>query len=67
MDPSKLRARYRRIVFFFGRVTLGFIFWEIFLPRIGLRAWSRSTRSGFVAVRCLPKCLEGYMETKISI
>ncbi|MGC1378021.1 MAG: AarF/UbiB family protein [Anaerolineales bacterium] len=46
MDPSKLRARYRRIVFFFGRVTAGFIFWEIFLPRIGLRAWSRSTRSG---------------------
>jgi predicted unusual protein kinase regulating ubiquinone biosynthesis (AarF/ABC1/UbiB family) len=46
MDPSKLRARYRRIVFFFGRVTAGFIFWEIFLPRIGLRAWSNSTRSG---------------------
>lgn len=45
MDPSKLRARYRRIVFFFGRVTAGFIFWEIFLPRIGLRAWSRSTRA----------------------
>lgn len=46
MNPSKLRARYRRIVFFFGRVIAGFIFWEIFLPRIGLRAWSRSTRSG---------------------
>jgi predicted unusual protein kinase regulating ubiquinone biosynthesis (AarF/ABC1/UbiB family) len=45
MDPSKLRARYRRIVFFFGRVTAGFIFWEIFLPRIGLGAWGRSTRS----------------------
>ena len=45
MDPSKLRARYRRIVFFFAGVVAGFIFWEIFLPRIGLRAWSRSTRS----------------------
>jgi predicted unusual protein kinase regulating ubiquinone biosynthesis (AarF/ABC1/UbiB family) len=46
MDPSKLRARYRRIVFFFAGVTAGFIFWEIFLPRIGLGAWGRSTRSG---------------------
>ncbi len=46
MDPSKLRARYRRIVFFFAGVMAGFIFWEIFLPRIGLRAWSRSTRAG---------------------
>lgn len=46
MDPSKLRARYRRIVLFFAGVTAGFIFWEIFLPRIGLRAWSRSTRTG---------------------
>ncbi len=46
MNPSKLRARYWRIVFFFGGVTLSFIFWEIFLPRIGLGAWSRSTLSG---------------------
>ena len=46
MKSSTLRARYWRIVFFFGRVTAGFIFWEIFLPRIGLRGWSNSTRSG---------------------
>ena len=46
MDPSKLRARYRRIVFFFAGVTAGFVFWEIFLPRIGLRGWSRRTRAG---------------------
>jgi predicted unusual protein kinase regulating ubiquinone biosynthesis (AarF/ABC1/UbiB family) len=46
MNSSMLRARYRRIVFFFAGVTAGFIFWEIFLPRIGLRAWSRSTRPG---------------------
>ena len=46
MNPSKLRARYWRIVFFFGGVTLNFIFWEIFLPRIGLGALSRRTLSG---------------------
>ena len=46
MKASQLRARYWRIVFFFGGVTAGFIFWEIFLPRLGLRGWARSTRSG---------------------
>ncbi len=46
MNPSKLRARYWRIVFFFGGVTLNFMFWEIFLPRIGLAALSRRTLSG---------------------
>jgi len=45
MKASQLRARYWRIVFFFGRVTLGFIFWEIFLPRVGLRGWAGRTRS----------------------
>lgn len=45
MDASKLRARYRRIIFFFGRVTLGFIFWEIILPKVGFRRLSRRTRS----------------------
>jgi predicted unusual protein kinase regulating ubiquinone biosynthesis (AarF/ABC1/UbiB family) len=45
MKKSSLRARYWRIVFFFGRITLGFIFWEIFLPKIGLRSLARSTRS----------------------
>ena len=54
MKASQLRARYRRIVFFFGRVTLGFIFWEIFLRRIGLGAWAargRSERNRQTAVR----------------
>jgi len=54
MKPSHLRARYRRIVFFFARVTLGFILWEIFLPRIGLGGWAargRSERSRRTAVR----------------
>ena len=46
MNPSKLRARYWRFVTFFGGVILSFMFWEIFLPNIGLGAWSRSTLSG---------------------
>ncbi len=45
MNPSHLRVRYWRIVFFFGRVTLGFMFWEILLRRIGLGGWADSTRS----------------------
>ncbi len=45
MKPSQLRARYWRIVFFFGRVTLGVIFWDIFLPRIGLGGWASRTRA----------------------
>ena len=45
MKSSQLRARYWRIVFFFGGVTANFIFWDIFLPRIGLRGWSNKTRS----------------------
>ncbi len=45
MKASQLRARYWRIVFFFGRVTLGFIFWEILVRRIGLGGWAARTRS----------------------
>src|SRR5512139_2623563 len=46
MDPSRLRARYRYIMAFFVRATASFIFWEIVLPRLGLRGWTRQTRSG---------------------
>ena len=53
--PTRLlRARYRRIVWFFGRVTLGFIWWEIVLRRIGLGrlvARTRANRSRRIAVR----------------
>ena len=45
MKPSQLRARYRRIMVFFTLVTLNFIFWEVILPRIGLRALAGRTRS----------------------
>jgi predicted unusual protein kinase regulating ubiquinone biosynthesis (AarF/ABC1/UbiB family) len=43
--PSQLRARYRRIVWFFAGVTAQFIFWEIFARRIGLGRVSDRTRA----------------------
>ena len=45
MKVSLLRARYRRIMIFFTGIAINFIFWEVLLPRIGLRALSRRTRS----------------------
>ena len=45
MKNSFLRARYRRIMFFFAGVAINFIFWEVVMTKIGLRAWSRQTRS----------------------
>ena len=54
MTASALRARYRRIVFFFARVTLAFIFFEIVLPRVGLgriAARTRTERSRRTAAR----------------
>ncbi len=41
-----LRRRYYRILLFFGRTIFGIIWWELFLPKIGLRRLSRATRSG---------------------
>lgn len=40
-----LRARYRRIVLFFGRILLSFIFWDLLLPRLGLRRLAIRTRN----------------------
>lgn len=40
-----LRRRYYRILLFFGRTISGIIWWELFLPKIGLRRLSRATRS----------------------
>ncbi|MBN1665721.1 MAG: AarF/ABC1/UbiB kinase family protein [Anaerolineales bacterium] len=37
--------RYRRILFFFSRVLLGLLFWDILLPRFGLGALSQRNRS----------------------
>ena len=41
-----LKTRYRRITFFFGRVIVSLIIWELVLPRLGMRQWSLRTRSG---------------------
>lgn len=35
-----VQSRYRRIVFFFGRMIASITFWDLFLPRIGLKNWS---------------------------
>ncbi len=40
-----LRNRYRRIIIFFARILASIIFWDLLLPSIGLKKWSRSTRS----------------------
>ena len=40
-----IKNRYRRIIFFFGRILLSFVFWDLLLPRIGLRKWSQRTRT----------------------
>jgi len=45
MTPAQLRARYRRIVAFFGVLTAGFIYWELILPKLGLGSLSNRTRS----------------------
>ncbi len=39
-----LRRRYRRITSFFARALLGLFFWEVILPRLGLRFLSNRTR-----------------------
>ena len=45
MQKSHLRARYRYIITFFARAVASFIYWELVLPRIGLRGLTRRTRS----------------------
>jgi predicted unusual protein kinase regulating ubiquinone biosynthesis (AarF/ABC1/UbiB family) len=44
MNSSRLRGRYWRILTFFGGVILRFIYWELFLARIGFRSLARRTR-----------------------
>lgn len=38
------RERYRRIIFFFARVFISLIFWDILLPILGLRSWAQRNR-----------------------
>jgi predicted unusual protein kinase regulating ubiquinone biosynthesis (AarF/ABC1/UbiB family) len=40
-----LRQRYRRILWFFAIILLNMIWWEIILPKIGLRKLARQSRS----------------------
>ncbi|MGB3702102.1 MAG: AarF/ABC1/UbiB kinase family protein [Anaerolineales bacterium] len=39
------KSRYRRILFFFGRVILTLLFWDVFLRWVGFRKISNRTRS----------------------
>lgn len=40
-----IRARYRKILWFFGKGLVGIIFWDIVLPGLGFRRLSHRTRS----------------------
>ena len=44
MSRSRSYRRYYRIVWFFARVVLHIVFWDLLLPRIGLQRVSRRTR-----------------------
>ncbi len=39
------KARYRHILRFFGRIVFSFVVWDVVLPKVGLRALGRRTRS----------------------
>ena len=39
-----LRSRYRRIVFYFARVILSLLWWDVILRRVGFRRLTRRTR-----------------------
>ncbi len=55
-------SRYRKIVWFFGRVILGLIFWEVILRRIGFRKYARRSRS-----KRLKKIAVGYRELAVAM
>ncbi|NMC12865.1 MAG: AarF/ABC1/UbiB kinase family protein [Chloroflexi bacterium] len=40
-----IQNRYRRIVWFFARIIINLIIWDVILPRLGLGRWSRKNRS----------------------
>jgi predicted unusual protein kinase regulating ubiquinone biosynthesis (AarF/ABC1/UbiB family) len=40
-----IQSRYRRIVWFFARVIASLIWWDLLLPRVGLRGWAQRTRT----------------------
>jgi predicted unusual protein kinase regulating ubiquinone biosynthesis (AarF/ABC1/UbiB family) len=40
-----IRHRYRKIVLFFAQVIIRHVFWDLLIPNVGFREWSRRTRS----------------------
>ncbi|MBN2550965.1 MAG: hypothetical protein JXB15_17510 [Anaerolineales bacterium] len=38
------RSRYRRITFFFARMLLSIIYWDLVLPRLGMRKLALKSR-----------------------
>jgi len=40
-----IQVRYRRITWFFARLLISLAFWDILLPRLGLRGFSKRSRS----------------------
>ena len=66
MKQRQLRARYWRIVFFFGRLTLGVVLWDILLPKLGLgrlssRTRARRNRNAAIRFRALAIRMTGLM------
>jgi predicted unusual protein kinase regulating ubiquinone biosynthesis (AarF/ABC1/UbiB family) len=45
-SSSRYSSRYRRAVFFFGGLLARFIFWDLFLRRVGFRWLARRTAAG---------------------
>ena len=45
MQTPRLRGRYFRILYFFAGVITRFILWELIIARLGLRKWTRRTRT----------------------
>lgn len=56
------RSRYRRITFFFARVILSLVFWDMFIRRIGFRKFVNQTRP-----ERLGKIAKGYHDLAVEM
>ena len=56
------KSRYRRILSFFARLLTKILFWDLILPKIGLRKLSERTRS-----KRLQKIAQGYRRLAVSL
>jgi predicted unusual protein kinase regulating ubiquinone biosynthesis (AarF/ABC1/UbiB family) len=61
-NSAMIRSRYRRILFFFGRILTALFFWDILLPRLGFRKLSNRTRS-----HRLKRIAKGYHDMAVSL